>query len=209
MFNKNRCLLYGITDRTWLNGRTLEDVVEQSLMGGVDIIQLREKNLDFNAFLDSAIKIKRLTEKYQIPLIINDNIEVCIKSNADGVHLGQGDTPLVKARKILGDNKIIGVTAKTIEQAQQAEINGADYIGVGAMFGSTTKKDAIPLTFQQLTNIRNAVTIPIVAIGGINAENIHQFKGTSIDGVAVISAIFGQKDIKFATEYLLNQISKF
>lgn len=208
MFNKNRCLLYGITDRTWLNSRTLEDVVEQSLMGGVDIIQLREKNIDFNTFLNSAIKIKKLTEKYQVPLIINDNIEVCIKSNADGVHLGQSDTPLVEARKILGDNKIIGVTAKTIEQAQQAEINGADYIGVGAMFGSTTKKDAIPLTFQQLADIRKSVTIPIVAIGGINAENIHQFKGTSIDGIAVVSAIFGQKDIKSVTEILINKVSK-
>lgn len=209
MLNKNRCILYAITDRTWLNGRTLEDVVEQSLMGGVDIIQLREKNLDFNAFLDSAIKIKRLTDRYNVPLIINDNIEVCIQSGANGIHLGQGDTPLVEARQILGNNKIIGVTAKTIEQSQQAEINGADYIGVGAMFGSTTKKDAIPLTFEELANIRKSVNIPIVAIGGINAENIYQFKGTSIDGIAVVSAIFRQEDIKSATENLLSKISKF
>lgn len=209
MLNKNRCILYAITDRTWLNGRTLEDVVEQSLIGGVDIVQLREKNLDFNTFLDSAIKIKKLTEKYQVPLIINDNIEVCIQSNADGVHLGQGDTPLVKARKILGNDKIIGVTAKTIEQAQEAQINGADYIGVGAMFGSTTKKDAIPLTFEQLADIRKSVTIPIVAIGGINADNIQNFKNTGIDGIAVVSAIFGQNDIKSATENLLDEISKF
>lgn len=208
MLNKNRCILYAITDRTWLNRRTLEDVVEQSLIGGVDIVQLREKNLDFNAFLDSAIKIKRLTEKYRVPLIINDNIDVCIKSNADGVHIGQGDIPLVKARKILGDNKIIGVTTKTIEQAQEAQLNGADYIGVGAMFGSTTKKDAIPLTFEQLADIRKSVTIPIVAIGGITIENINQFKNTGVDGIAVVSAIFGQNDIKSATEKLVDKISK-
>lgn len=208
MLNKNRCILYAITDRTWLNRRTLEDVVEQSLIGGVDIVQLREKNLDFNAFLDSAIKIKRLTEKYRVPLIINDNIDVCIKSNADGVHIGQGDIPLVKARKILGDNKIIGVTTKTIEQAQEAQLNGADYIGVGAMFGSTTKKDAIPLTFEQLADIRKSVTIPIVAIGGITIENINQFKNTGVDGIAVVSAIFGQNDIKSATEKLIDKISK-
>lgn len=209
MLNKNRCILYAITDRTWLNSRTLEDVVEQSLMGGVDIVQLREKNLDFNAFLDSAIKIKRLTEKYRIPLIINDNIDVCIQSNADGVHIGQGDTPIVKAREILGKDKIIGVTAKTIEQAQDAQLNGADYIGVGAMFGSTTKKDAIPLTFEQLADIRKSVTIPIVAIGGIDSDNIQRFKNTGVNGIAVVSAIYGQNDIKSATENLLSEISKF
>lgn len=209
MLNKNRCILYAITDRTWLNSRTLEDVVEQSLMGGVDIIQLREKNLDFNAFLDSAIKIKRLTEKYRIPLIINDNIDVCIQSNADGVHIGQGDTPIVKAREILGKDKIIGVTAKTIKQAQDAQLNGADYIGVGAMFGSTTKKDAIPLTFEQLADIRKSVTIPIVAIGGIASDNIQRFKNTGVNGIAVVSAIYGQNDIKSATENLLSEISKF
>lgn len=209
MLNKNRCILYAITDRTWLNGRTLESLVEQSLMGGVDIVQLREKNLDFNSFLDSAIRIKRLTEKYGVPLIINDNIEVCIQSNADGVHIGQGDTPLVKARQILGKDKIIGVTAKTIEQAQEAQFNGADYIGVGAMFGSTTKKDAIPLTFEQLADIRKSVTIPIVAIGGITADNIQKFQNTGVDGIAVVSAIYGQNDIKSATENLLNEISKF
>ncbi|MEE7581778.1 MAG: thiamine phosphate synthase [Oscillospiraceae bacterium] len=209
MLNKNRCILYAITDRTWLNGRSLEDVVEQSLMGGVDIIQLREKNLDFNSFLESAIKIKKLTEKYNVPLIINDNIEVCRQSNADGVHIGQGDTPLSKARKILGKDKIIGVTAKTIQQALEAQLNGADYLGVGAMFGSTTKKDAIPLTFQQLADIRKSVTIPIVAIGGINANNIDKFANTNVDGIAVVSAIYGQTDIKSATENLLAKISNF
>lgn len=209
MLNKNRCILYAITDRTWLNGRSLEDVVEQSLRGGVDIIQLREKNLDFNSFLESAIKIKKLTEKYNVPLIINDNIEVCRQSNADGVHIGQGDTPLSKARKILGKDKIIGVTAKTIQQALEAQLNGADYLGVGAMFGSTTKKDAIPLTFQQLADIRKSVTIPIVAIGGINANNIDKFANTNIDGIAVVSAIYGQTDIKSATENLLAKISNF
>lgn len=209
MLNKNRCILYAITDRTWLNGRTLEDVVEQSLMGGVDIIQLREKNLDFNSFLESAIKIRKLTEKYGVPLIINDNVEVCIKSNANGVHIGQGDMPLSKARNILGNDKIIGVTAKTIEQAQKAQLNGADYIGVGAMFGSTTKKDAIPLSFNQLADIRKSVTIPIVAIGGINADNINQFANTNVDGIAVVSAIYGQNNIKSATENLLNKISNF
>lgn len=209
MLNKNRCILYAITDRTWLNGRSFEDVVEQSLMGGVDMVQLREKNLDFNSFLESAIKIKKLTEKYGVPLIINDNIEVCRQSNADGVHIGQGDTPLSKAREILGKDKIIGVTAKTIQQALEAQLNGADYLGVGAMFGSTTKKDAIPLTFEQLADIRKSVTIPIVAIGGINADNINKFANTNVDGIAVVSAIYGQNDIKSATENLLNKISNF
>ena len=209
MLNKNRCILYAITDRTWLNGRSLEDVVEQSLMGGVDIIQRREKNLDFNSFLESAIKIKKLTEKYNVPLIINDNIEVCRQSNADGVHIGQGDTPLSKAREILGKDKIIGVTAKTIQQALEAQLNGADYLGVGAMFGSTTKKDAIHLTFEQLADIRKSVTIPIVAIGGINANNIDKFANTNVDGIAVVSAIYGQTDIKSATENLLAKISNF
>ncbi len=209
MLNKNRCILYAITDRTWLNGRSLEDVVEQSLMGGVDMVQLREKNLDFNSFLESAIKIKKLTEKYNVPLIINDNIEVCRQSNADGVHIGQGDTPLSKARKILGKDKIIGVTAKTIQQALEAQLNGADYLGVGAMFGSTTKKDAVPLTFQQLADIRKSVTIPIVAIGGINANNIDKFANTNVDGIAVVSAVYGQTDIKSATENLLAKISNF
>lgn len=209
MLNKNRCILYAITDRTWLNGRSLEDVVEQSLMGGVDMVQLREKNLDFNSFLESAIKIKKLTEKYGVPLIINDNIEVCRQSNANGVHIGQGDTPLSKVRKILGKDKIIGVTAKTIQQALEAQLNGADYLGVGAMFGSTTKKDAIPLTFEQLADIRKSVTIPIVAIGGINADNINKFANTNVDGIAVVSAIYGQNDIKSATENLLAKISNF
>ena len=209
MLNKNRCILYAITDRTWLNGRSLEDVVEQSLRSGVDIIQLREKNLDFNSFLESAIKIKKLTEKYNVPLIINDNIEVCRQSNADGVHIGQGDTPLSKAREILGKDKIIGVTAKTIQQALEAQLNGADYLGVGAMFGSTTKKDAVPLTFQQLADIRKSITIPIVAIGGINANNIDKFTNTNVDGIAVVSAIYGQTDIKSATENLLAKISNF
>lgn len=209
MLNKNRCILYAITDRTWLNGRSLEDVVEQSLMGGVDMVQLREKNLDFNSFLESAIKIKKLTEKYGVPLIINDSIEVCRQSNADGVHIGQGDTPLSKAREVLGKDKIVGVTAKTIQQALEAQLNGADYLGVGAMFGSTTKKDAIPLTFEQLADIRKSVTIPIVAIGGINANNINRFANTNVDGIAVVSAIYGQNDIKLATENLLAKISNF
>lgn len=209
MLNKNRCILYAITDRTWLNGRSLEDIVEQSLMGGVDMVQLREKNLDFNSFLESAIKIKKLTEKYGVPLIINDSIEVCRQSNADGVHIGQGDTPLSKAREILGKDKIVGVTAKTIQQALEAQLNGADYLGVGAMFGSTTKKDAIPLTFEQLADIRKSVTIPIVAIGGINANNIDKFANTNVDGIAVVSAIYGQTDVKSATESLLTKISNF
>jgi thiamine-phosphate diphosphorylase len=183
--------------------------VELSLRGGVDILQLREKNLDFNSFLESAIKIKKLTERYNVPLIINDNVEVCVQSGADGVHLGQGDMPITQAREILGKDKIIGITAKTIQQAQEAQRNGADYIGVGAMFGSTTKKDAIPLSFAQLTEIRNSVDIPIVAIGGITAENVIQFKNTHVDGIAVVSAIFGQEDIQSATHNLLHTIREF
>jgi len=209
MFKKDTCILYAITDRTWLHGRSLEEVVELSLQGGADTIQLREKHSSFQDFLNTAISLKKITSKYNVPLIINDSIEVAIQSNADGVHIGQNDMPLHEARKLLGKDKIIGVTAKTIEQAQKAQLEGADYIGVGAMFGSTTKKDALPLTFQQLADIRKAVTMPIVAIGGITAENINQFKNTNVDGIAVVSAIYGQDDIKCATQSLKSKISNW
>lgn len=204
---RGRCLLYGITDRTWLGGRTLEEVTELALMGGVDVLQLREKGVDPETLLDTAIRLKRLTERYHVPLIVNDSVDVCLRSGADGVHLGQGDTPLRWARRVLGEGKTIGITAKTVQQARDAQLGGADYIGVGAMFGSTTKKDAIPLSFEQLAEIREAVDIPIVAIGGVTADNVHRFNGTHVDGVAVVSAVFGQDDVKAATEDMLRRVS--
>lgn len=188
-------LLYAITDRSTSN---LFDDVKKALDGGITMLQLREKNLSEDEFIQEAIEIKRLCSEYNVPLIINDNMNVCIAADADGVHLGQSDMPSDKARKLLGNDKIIGVTAKTIEQAQTAEKNGADYLGSGAIFGTSTKKDAIKMDMDTLKSICGSVKIPVVAIGGITGENVTKLKGTGICGVAVVSGIFGQPDIKDA-----------
>ncbi len=193
--DRNKYLLYAVTDRHWLNGRTLEEDVELALKGGVTLVQLREKNLDFDTFFKEAEKIHSLCQKYNVPLIINDNVEVATAVNAEGVHLGQGDMSVAKAREILGNSKIIGATARTKEQAVKAEKDGADYVGSGAVFGTSTKSDAVKMSFETLTEICNSVKIPVTAIGGITKDNISELKGTDISGVAVVSGIFAEKDI--------------
>lgn len=196
-------LLYAVTDSSWLNGRSLAQDVEDVLKAGATFIQLREKNADYDQMLKLAKEIKALTDKYHVPFVIDDNIDVAVAVDADGVHVGQSDTEAKKAREILGENKIVGVSAGNLKEAIEAEKNGADYIGIGAMFPTDTKKDHTDITFEQAKEITEAVNIPVVAIGGINKNNIIQLKGTGVDGVAVISAIFAQDDRYKAAKELL------
>ncbi|RGY99063.1 thiamine phosphate synthase [Clostridium sp. AM58-1XD] len=198
-FAKEKLLLYAVTDRAWTGKKTLGQQIEETLQAGATFLQLREKNLTEEEFLDEAVKVKKITEKYGVPLIINDNVDVSIKSGADGVHVGQSDMEAGNVRALLGDDKILGVTAKTVEQAKLAEKRGADYLGVGTVFPTSTKPDALAITMDTLRDICSAVSIPVVAIGGITKENISMFEGTGVDGVALVSAIFGQEDIEAAT----------
>ncbi len=192
-------LLYGITDRSWLNGRTLSEVVKESLEGGVTILQIREKDIDEKNFLEEAKEIKKICEKFNVPLIINDNVEIAKMVDADGVHLGQDDMDIEEARKILGSEKIIGITAKTIEQAKEAQMKGADYLGSGAIYTSGTKQNAKRLTVENLKAICASVEIPVVAIGGLTYDNIDVLKDSGISGIAVVSAIYASTDIKTDT----------
>lgn len=201
--DKSSMLLYAVTDSSWLNGRSLAQDVEDVLKAGATFIQLREKNADYDQMLKLAKEIKALTDKYHVPFVIDDNIDVAVAVDADGVHVGQSDTEAKKAREILGENKIVGVSAGNLKEAIEAEKNGADYIGIGAMFPTDTKKDHTDITFEQAKEITEAVNIPVVAIGGINKNNIIQLKGTGVDGVAVISAIFAQDDRYKAAKELL------
>lgn len=201
-FDKDLLLLYAITDRSWLNGRTLLEQVEETLKGGTTILQIREKDLDEASFKEEALQIKALCQKYNVPLIINDNVLLAKDIDADGVHIGQDDLALESARQILGPDKIIGVSAHNLEEAKKAYENGADYLGVGAMFSTNTKQDATDVSFATLREICTLVDLPVVAIGGINQENIIQLTGSGIDGVAIISAIFASDDIEKATQQL-------
>jgi len=198
-----KMLVYAVTDRTWLNGQTLEEQVEKAIKGGATFLQLREKKLCYDAFLKQAIALKKITDKYNIPFVINDNVDIAIAVDADGIHVGQKDMEAGKVRQKLGQNKIIGVSVQTVEQAILAQKQGADYLGVGAVFSTSTKLDASEVSFETLQKICNAVSIPVVAIGGISQSNILQLKGSGIDGVAVVSAIFAQKDITQATKELV------
>ncbi len=200
--SRESLLLYAVTDRSWLNGKTLYEQVEESILGGVTFLQLREKELSDKEFLKEAIEIKTLTDKYNIPFVINDNIDVALQCNADGVHVGQTDMEAGQVRSLIGKDKIIGVSVQTIQQAIEAEKKGADYLGVGAMFSTSTKHDASLVTFDDLRNICNSVSIPVVAIGGINEKNLSMLKGTNIDGVAIVSAIYSKKNIRNATQEL-------
>lgn len=195
--------LYAVTDRGCLNGRDLHDAVTSALEGGVTLIQLREKDIQLNEYIKEAKEIKAICNRFSVPLIIDDNVEVCIKSGADGVHLGQNDMPCDEARKLLGDTKIIGVTAKTTEQAKMAQKMGADYIGSGAVFGTSTKADAIKMDMETLKSICDSVSIPVVAIGGINKQNIRELRGSGISGAAIVSGIFGTNDIRTVSQELL------
>ncbi|MEG0806268.1 MAG: thiamine phosphate synthase [Lachnospiraceae bacterium] len=188
--------LYAITDRTWLGEQTLEQQVEEALKGGITCLQLREKHLTEEEFLREAVQIKELCKRYKVPLFINDNVQVAIQGGADGVHVGQHDMEAGNVRKRIGENMILGVSVHTVEEAVEAEKKGADYLGVGAVFPTVTKADAHTLSHEMVKNICQAVSIPVVAIGGIDADNISKLGGTGVDGVALISAIFKSSSIE-------------
>jgi len=194
--------LYAVTDRRWLKSRPLTWQIEEILRGGGTMVQLREKDLSPDLFLQEAVEIGDLCHRYQVPLIINDNPEIAQAAHADGVHLGQGDTSIQKARQILGADKIIGISAHTVALAREAEKQGADYIGTGSMFPTSTKDDATPVSIETLREITETVSIPVVAIGGIKQSNIDRLYGTGIAGVAVVSALF-------ATEFPLTAAQDF
>mgnify|MGYP003434428057 FL=1 len=206
MHNRADYRLYLVTDRNCLQQQTLEQAVEQAILGGVTLVQLREKAIASKAFYERALRIKAICHHYNVPLLINDRVDIALAVEADGVHIGQSDLPCGVVRQLLGKDKIIGVSARTAQQAIQAQADGADYLGVGAMFATSTKQDAQTVTIASLTQIRQAVTLPIVAIGGINHTTLPalqqalQAADTSIDGVAVVSAILGQQDVKLASE---------
>ena len=206
--DKDNLLLYAVTDRRLLNGRTLREAVKQSLDGGVTFVQLREKDLDYQSFLSEAKDIKELCREYNVPFVINDNVDIAAEVDADGVHVGQSDMEAGKVRERLGPNKIIGVSAQTVEQAVTAEKHGADYLGVGAVFPTGSKDDAEDVSYETLKAICEAVSIPVIAIGGITADNVHKLKGSGICGVAVISAIYAQEDIKEAASLLKAETEK-
>lgn len=205
--DKKDLLLYAVTDRSWLKGKTLYEQVEQAILGGATFIQLREKELVEESFLSEAIEIQKLCKKYKIPFVINDNVNIARKMNADGVHVGQSDMQAGNVREILGRDKILGVSVQTIEQAILAEKEGADYLGVGAVFPTGSKADADDVSFETLKEICDEVSIPVVAIGGIGKHNVSKLEGSGISGIAVISAIFSANDIKKAAQEL-NKLTK-
>lgn len=190
--------LYLVTDRRQMSSVTVERSVELAIEGGASVVQLREKDCTSRAFYELALRVKNITAPRNVPLIINDRIDICLAADADGVHLGQKDLPCKEARKILGNDKIIGVSAALPEEASQAQADGADYLGVGAVFATGTKSDTRPVTPEIIREIRAAVTIPFVVIGGINAENIVQLYGLGINGAAVVSAVVAQSDVTAA-----------
>lgn len=194
-FTESMLRLYAVTDRSWTGRQSLPEQVECALEGGATCIQLREKDLDFDVFLAEALELKALCARYGVPLIINDNVELALRCGADGVHVGQEDMAAKDVRSLIGDQMILGVTAKTVDQALAAQRAGADYLGSGAVFGSTTKTNARPMSRDTLQEICRSVTIPVVAIGGINLQNIQELNGTDIRGVAVVSGIFAAQDI--------------
>lgn len=206
--DKKDLLLYAVTDRHWLGDRTLYEVVKESLDGGATFIQLREKNLDTAHFLEEAKELKKLCAEYKVPFVINDNVDIALKIDADGVHVGQSDMEAGDVRAMLGPDKIIGVSAQTVEQAILAEKRGADYLGVGAVFPTGSKDDADDVSHETLKAICRAVSIPVIAIGGITVENTPYLKGTGICGIAVISAIYGQENILEATKKLKDVTSR-
>ena len=201
-------LLYAVTDRSWLGNETLYEQVEKALKGGVTLVQLREKELSEADFEQEAKELLELCHKYNVNLIINDNVALAAKVGADGVHIGQSDMGVEKARAILGKEKTIGVTAKTVEQAKAAEAAGADYLGSGAVFGTSTKKDAKPMEHALLQEICESVKIPVVAIGGIDGGNILLLKGRKMAGVAVVSGLFACEDIEKAAADLREKIDR-
>jgi thiamine-phosphate pyrophosphorylase len=207
-FDRNNLLLYAVTDRSWLKGETLCGQVEKALKGGVSFVQLREKTLDTGAFLTQAKEIRDLCQKYKVPFVINDNVEIAAAIGADGVHVGQSDMETGNVREKLGSDKIVGVSAQTVEQAILAQQRGADYLGVGAVFPTGSKADAVEVSRETLKAICSAVSIPVIAIGGIGKNNVMQLANSGICGIAVISAIFAQPDIEKATQELRSLTEK-
>lgn len=205
---KEDLLLYAVTDRSWLRGETLYAQVEKALKGGATFIQLREKELNEEAFYQEAVELKKLCHQYKVPFVINDNVEIAKKMDADGVHVGQSDMAACDVRKILGEDKILGVSAQTVEQALLAEQMGADYLGVGAVFPTGTKTDAVEVDAETLKAICAAVKIPVIAIGGIKADNLSELSGSGICGIAVVSAIFAAEDITETTKELKEKTLK-
>ena len=191
-------LLYAVTDRRWLGQRTLVDAVRESLEGGVTFLQLREKDLDEEHFYEEAVQLQELARKYKVPFVVNDNVDIAVRMDADGVHVGQNDMEAGDVRALIGPDKILGVSAQTVEQAVLAEERGADYLGVGAVFSTGSKDDAVEVSFETLKAICEAVSIPVIAIGGITQENTADLAGSGICGIAVISAIFAKENIRKA-----------
>ena len=194
--------LYAITDRAWVGRQTLCEQIESALKGGATIVQLREKNLTDAEFIDEAVEVKSICRRYNVPLIINDRVEVALKSGADGVHVGIEDTPVSEIRRRVPEDFIIGATCKSVGQARAAAAAGADYMGVGAVFPSPTKTNARRVTIHELNEICSSVEIPAAAIGGITGENLCELAGSKIAGIAVVSAIFGAEDIEAACKEL-------
>ena len=195
--------LYLVTDNSENEEKFLK-TIEEAILGGVSVVQIREKTAETLEFYNLAIKVKEITTKYNVPLIINDRVDVALAIDADGVHVGQSDMPCNITRKLIGENKILGVSAATIGEAKKAENDGADYIGTGAVFPTTTKDDAPHVTKKDLSDIANSINIPVVAIGGITIDNANELKNTGISGLSVVSAIMSANDPKKASEKLLN-----
>ena len=204
---KEMLKLYLVTDRAWLNGRRLEDDLEKTILGGVTIIQLREKNLSNDEFIELAKRVKKLCQKYQIPFIINDNLEVALAIDSDGIHIGQDDLPTNFVRQQIGPNKILGVSVHNLNEAHEAKLNGADYLGVGAIFTTNTKNDATDVSLNELQNICQEIPLPVVAIGGINHDNLDLLKDINIDGIAVVSAIMKADNIIEASQQLIRKFN--
>ena len=201
-FSGDNLLLYAVTDSRWCTDESLEEKVKKALDGGATLVQLREKNLPDDEFLKLAERIKKVTDSYDVPLLINDNVDVALKSGAAGVHVGQNDMKPDRIREILGSDAVIGVTAKTVEQAREAEEKGADYLGTGAFFVTGTKTDALPIDRKKASEIVKCVNIPVVGIGGITLDNAEELEGLGLDGIAVVSALFKSDTIKEDAERL-------
>lgn len=194
--------LYLCTDRDLMSTDTIEEAVEQAVKGGCTVVQLREKDCSSLEFYETALRVKKITDEYKIPLIINDRVDIALAVNADGVHVGQDDLPAASVRRILGGDKVIGVSAGSVREAVIAREDGADYLGVGAMHATSTKTDADVTTVEELKKIREMVDLPIVAIGGMNKQTLPELKGTGVDGIAVVSAVIAADDIERAASEL-------
>lgn len=200
--DKRHMLLYAVTDRAWTRKQTLYQQVEAALKGGVTCVQLREKELNETAFLQEARAICALCRRYKVPFIVNDNVDIAVACGADGIHVGQEDMKAEEVRRLVGEDIILGVSVHTVEEARQAVQNGADYLGLGTVFPTSTKTDAEQMSGNMLRAICDTVNVPVVAIGGINQNNLLRLSGSGVDGVALVSAVFSAEDIEKACRKL-------